>query len=159
MVGVINQGDIDELFRQLECTNLIPSIIELRPAEIKRIDNPFDREDVLKKFNIVNDLFVGPLLRLVSEHEKRVNSHRKYYVMDLKNYSIQERMRFLVRLLLKYGYKKEQLVDLLPRNVEDVEVLAQARQNGYLENRILGNAARVVEARKYVGYNPGTKTL
>ena len=118
MAVSITQKEIDELLKEIELSFKLPSIIDITPTEISLIRDDATRRDMQRKFHLINELFIAPLEKLLTEAITSVN--REGYSCNYSPYSLKQRMRLISKDLLIYGYKPSYLCTLLPTTVEEV---------------------------------------
>lgn len=148
MSELLSQEEIDDLLKQLELATILPSIIEIKPSEIANVKDLIEREKLQVQFNSVNELYVKPLERLINFMNSRSSSLK--YTYGFSDASILERLHILERDLLVRGYTKEQVINLVPQNTEEVSIILNARKNGFKDNLVVDNQARLNEAKTYL---------
>lgn len=144
MKEILDRKELDELFKEIESLLKLPSIIEVTPAEISRIQDDATRNTMERKFYLINELFITPLLTLLNKCVNVVNSTQGY-ACDYSPYSLVQRMRLISKELLIYGYDTNYLKTLLPKTVEEVNERIKV-----IESR---QAFKVIESKNpNVGY-------
>ncbi len=138
MKDILDKKELDQLFKELDSLFRLPSIIEITPAEISRIQDDATRKSMERKFYLINELFVTPLLTLLNKCVNSVNS-KQGYTCDYTPYSLIQRMRLISKELLIFGYEPEYLNTLLPHTVEEVNEGIKA-----IESRL---AFQVIESK------------
>lgn len=118
----------------------------MKPSEIEELEE-FDRLDYKKQFNKSSRIYVKPLEKLVKKMLDSVNKEK--YVYNVDDLLIFERVKLFNSILIRSGYTKEQIVSLLPKTEEEVDLLAKAFENGFKELTIMDNETRVLEARSF----------
>ena len=113
------------------------------------------------KFNWLNELYVIPLI----EFAKRVSlSEGKAFVNNYNSSdsSIMERMLRLRNFLVQKGYSTEAITQLVPKSVEEIDILLQAAKFCFslrFDNiNDLSNDNRVKRAKNYLAIKAALAT-
>lgn len=150
MNGLLNQAEIDELLNQLSREALMPSIIEIKPDEIDKINDIVERNKIKRNFEYTNELYVKPLAKLLGTYYSQKNKSSILMITNMGDFSIIERINAYRRALLPLGFTNEQLVELVPKDKEEVNLLVSAMEKGFKEEPTLNNKERLIEARNYL---------
>lgn len=143
---MLSLEDIDKLFKVSEVT-VLPPVTKMKPSEIDELTG-YDRIDYKIQFNKSLRIYVKPLEKLVKRMLDGANKEK--YIYDVADLSIFERVKLYNSILLHSGYTKDQLANLLPKTEEEVDLLAQAFENGFHDLDIIDNETRVKEAKKFL---------
>lgn len=149
-MDILKQTDIDALLKQMEELSKNTSIIEITPKDIMEIQDPVVKSEKQKQFNCVEFLYVNPLKKLLKGVLSSKNE--KNYLYDINNLSILDRIKKLGRVLLNYGYTKQQLVMLVPHTKEEVNIVLEAKEKGFIDLEIVDHVTRLSNAKKWLGY-------
>lgn len=120
MAEILNVKELDKLLKELDKAFKLPSIIDITPLEISRIQDDATRNNMERKFYLINELFIVPLEKLLNKCINSVNL-KQGYTCDFSHYSLIQRMRLISKELLIYGYDSKSLSMLIPHTVEEVE--------------------------------------
>jgi len=149
--SAITVEEIDRLIAELQKDRM--SLIEKAPSLIKNNHNIEAREKEMIKFEWLNDLYVVPLI----EFSKRVSMNEGTTFTDTytrSDYSIIERTVRLRNFLVSKGYNPLTITSLVPKTVEEINLLLQAKKIGFnlrLDNQVdLTNDNRVQRAKDYL---------
>ena len=125
-----------------------PSIIEITPGQIKRIEDENLRSEQLKLFYDADFAYVKPLEGLLNHIISHSTTNYSY---DLSNLSIVDRLGKIEKRLLEYGCTSDDIVKLVPKTIEEVNLLASARRQGFVSDGIVDNNTRVSQAKEWIG--------
>lgn len=148
MDGLLNQEEIDKLLNQLSHEAKMPSITEIKPSEINKIDNTVERNKIQSQFKYVNALYIEPLRKLLLAYCKM----KKIAPINpnINDLSIIERINIFQLRLLPLGFTSDQLLELVPKDTEEVNLLVSAMEKGFKEETTINNKERLIEARNYL---------
>lgn len=156
MNEMLSQEEIDELLELIKNETSKLSIIEIRPSQIEEISDYGLREQMKYQFDVVSDLFIGPLEK-VFNHIVRINNYE--FNFNTNDLSIIERMRAYGKMLLRSGYTSSQIFDLVPQNLDDIRLILLAKENGFVDNKILNNKSRLTAVKDYLDHLENIHTL
>lgn len=145
--------EIEDLLKELEEQT---SIIKQSPSSLEEIHNIEQRQKELKRFQLINELYVIPLEHYLNAVNYKNGNYSRAY-MDNNDFSISERISRLRNALLRQGCTLEQILSFVPKTVEEVVVLTYAKENGLALNPALSNVEKVANAQKYldtIGISP-----
>lgn len=142
----VSQEEVDKLLKTL-IAEYLPPVIEIKPSEIEKLE-ALEREHYEIQFNNALQIYVKPLEKLVINLLD--NANRKNYTYNVDDLSILERVTLYNNILIRSGYTKDQLTSLVPKTVDEVEILAKAIANGFDDSNIWDNETRVLEAQNFL---------
>lgn len=126
--GFLSMEEIDKLLFELKEEHV--SLLNKSPSMIKGNHDIKSRQKEQIKFDWLNDLYIAPLL----EFAKRVSLAEGRAFTDsytYSDYSIMERTVRLRNFLVSKGYQPETITSLVPKTVEEINMLLQAAKLGF----------------------------
>lgn len=147
--SIMSNDDIQNLLNEIENMEKEPSIIEITPDQIKRIEDENLRSEQLKIFYDVDFAYVKPLEGLLNHIISKHSTTN--YSYNLSSLSIVDRIGKVERRLLEYGCSTDDIVKLVPKTTEEVNLLASARRQGFVSDGIVDNNTRVSQAKEWIG--------
>lgn len=145
-MATLSKEEVDRLLNSL-ISEYLPPVTEMKPSEIEKLSE-FERHNYRIQFQNVLQIYVKPLEKLV---ESLLNSaNREKYSYNVDNLSILDRVTLYSNILKRSGFSEDQLTSLVPRTVEEVDLLAKAINKGFDDSNILDNEIRINEAREFL---------
>lgn len=154
-----NNFDLDDTISEakiLEFINelyLSSQLLEETPAEIDTMKDTIERNHLLNNFNTLNEIYVLPLSEMANRVSNRLTGQRKIFV-GIDDFSIKKRMTVIRKYLISKGVSEDTILKLIPKTVEEVNLLAEARKSGFSlefgDADSLSNEDRLMRARKHL---------
>lgn len=154
-----NNLDLDDTISEAEIYELIndlylsSQLLEETPAEIDTIKDTIERNRISNNFNILNEIYVLPLSEMANRISNRLTGQRKIFV-GIDDFSIKKRMAVIHKYLISKGVSEDTILKLIPKTVEEVNLLAEARKSGFSlefgDADSLSNEDRLMRARKHL---------
>lgn len=128
-------------------------LLEKTPSEIDTIKDNIERNRLLNDFNLLNEIYVLPLSEMANRVSNRLTGQRKIFI-GIDDFSIKKRMAVIRKYLISKGVSEETILKLIPKTVEEVNLLAEARKSGFSldfgDADSLSNEDRLIRARKHL---------
>lgn len=148
--NIITDEEIQDLINQL---SLLYQPLEETPADIESIKDVIERNRLLNDFNLLNEIYVLPLLEMANRISNRLTGQRKIFV-GIDDFSIRKRMAVIRKYLIDKGVSENTILELIPKTVSEVNVLVAARKSGFLlefgDADSLSNKDRVMRASEHL---------
>lgn len=145
--ALITVEEIENLLTELAKSE--ESIIRKRPSNINEIQDSHQRHEELKRFQLINELYVQPLEGFLSILKNKKETVIKAFIEN-SDYSICERIDRLRDALIKKGCTPEQILSLVPKTVREIAILVCAKENGLSINPVSTNDKKIATAQNYL---------
>lgn len=128
---VISQEHINYLLSELKKAQMETSIIHMKPNDISKIEDVVLKQKEMHRFYLVQEFYVKPLQRLLMMIGKQSGKYLSSFE-EADNLSIAERVSKLRDSLVKQGITTEQLLQMVPKTVEEIDGLVAAQKNDFV---------------------------
>lgn len=146
----ISIEDINEMMKEIEVQT---SLIRKKPVEILENTDIMSRQMQLRNFEVLNKIYVLPLKEMADRISMKLYGKRANFY-GLEDMSIMGRMMAIRNFLLSVGCKMNDIIQLIPQDEEEVNILFRAYKKGFsLEftaNQSLMNGDRLIKAMNYL---------
>ena len=147
------QNLVNQLSLQYQPLEETPDDIESIKDVIESIKDVIERNRLLNDFNLLNEIYVLPLLEMANRISNRLTGQRKIFV-GIDDFSIRKRMAVIRKYLIDKGVSENTILELIPKTVSEVNVLVAARKSGFLlefgDADSLSNKDRVMRASEHL---------